>query len=449
MSQRATTIRFVAGGAIAAIVGAGVLSVSFAADVATGCSAVDAAGDAQVPATQIPPTGAPTPDGYFYFTALAVAGDGAGLTAQVRVVALQDYTTALFNGDRHDFAFTANGKAVVLGSRRFISFPSLTYPATSSVSVGGAAVAAASYKVVYDHKASTITYNLSAADLKTILGAEPAGLALTNMSAKAYAKTSPDPNSDILSDTASVAAALAYNYGGVGCAAAPGPAPSATATAAPSGSASPTPSGSASPKPSSSATPTATAVPSGSPAPGTTMRFSGPTRVQFGDTFTTTVTLTSASGQPLSGKKVTGKHGTSPVATGTTNAAGQAKITIAARDKAGKRNLVVTFAGDSGNPPRTLNRAITTVLEATRLGKAVAGTGSTRTVTVQLTDDDPTKKALAGRNVTFRFSSRTVTVRTDSTGRAKVTAGTGAAMDITFSGESGAYAPVLLRTYAS
>lgn len=466
MSPRATTVRIALGGALAALVGGTVLT-AMAADVTTGCSYTDPAGDAAVMGSDPFPPTAPAPDGDVDFTSIALAGDVVGFTVVAKLVALQEFTTKQFNGDRHEIRFTAAGKAVVIGASRFVDNPvSNMYPVTKYSSVGGTAVTPASYKVVYNVKASTITYELSSADLKTMLGVEPGGQTLSGITAQTWAKTTPQNNGDLNSDTAALGADKVYGYGIPGCKAAPAPAPSGSAgpsasgtpsasgspsasgTPRPSGSASSTPSATASgtPRPSGSSSPT----PSGtaSPAAGTQMTFTGATRVQFGDSFATTVTLKDSSGKPLAGKRVTAKHGTAAAVAGTTNSVGQVKLTTPAKDKAGRRNVVVSFAGDSSSPAKTLNRAITTVVEVTRLTKTVSGSGTTRTVTIQLTDDDATKKALAGRTLTFSYSGRTVTLKTDSTGRAKVTARTGAAMDITFAGESGAYAPVKISTFA-
>lgn len=435
----------VLGGAVAATLVAGAVLTAASAAVATsGCVTNDPPGDASV----LDQDGAP--DGDVDIASFAVAGDATGLTAVMKVVALQDYTTSIFFGDAHDISFTALGKDVTLASSRYYDPIADVYAPTSSLVVDGATATAASYKVAYDVKASTISYSVSLADLKTALGGDPSSGFLTALSAEARAKTTPEDGSDLSSDDAAAAEGVAYRYGTTGCSKAP--APTAAPTAAPSASASPKPSATATPAPSSTASPvpTASASPSASATAGsgTQMVISGAVRVQFGDAFTSLVTLKDSSGAPLSGKRVTAQHGSAPAVAGTTNSSGQVRLRTPARDRAGTRDMVVRFAGDSSAPARTVRRRITTVNEVTKLQRTVSGSGSTRTVTVRLVEDDPTTKVLAGRNVIFQFSGRTITVRTDSSGRARVTAGTGAAMDITFTGETGRYAPAKLRTYA-
>lgn len=441
--------RAVVGGAVAvAVVASGALSLSYAADPSTGCVITDPAGDAQVPGLN----GAD--DGNLDLLSAAVAGDGAGLAIALKVVALTETGPDLGLGDAHELQFTLNAKTLILGSYRYIDsgFEPVTY-----ASVAGTSASPASLKVVYDIPKSTMTFTLSAADLATMAGAPAAGKPLAGLTARAFFSTAPFSDTDVASDTATSTAV--YTYGGA-CAA---PAPTTTAMPSSSGtpSASSTPSATASASTSSTptattsasttptATPSATATPAASPAGGTTIALSGPTRVQFSDPFTTLVTLKDSAGNPLSGKRVTAKHGGAAAVAGTTNSSGQVRLTTPVKERSATRNLVVSFAGDASSPAKSVTRAITTVNEVTRLRKTVSGSGSTRTVTVQLVEDDATTKVLAGRRILVQYSGTSVTLTTDSSGRAQVTAKAGAAMDITFTGETGTYAQAKIRTYAT
>jgi hypothetical protein len=120
-------------------------------------------------------------------------------------------------------------------------------------------------------------------------------------------------------------------------------------------------------------------------------------------------------------------------------------------DAAGSRTLLVSYAGDaSGAGAAQVRRSIAVVAEVSKIAYRSSGTGSVHTFTITLTDDDsPSRHPYAGALVTFGYSGKTVSVRTDSAGRASVQAKPGAHIDVRYGGRSGYVRPATARTVVS
>ncbi len=319
----------------------------------------------------------------------SVAGDD--FTTTFKVVKLLEGGPDFSFGDRFKASFTVAGKAVtVTAERDFSGFGTKKAAAT----VAGTAVTFP-VTLIEDVKGSTIGASMSAAALEKAAGASLAGQPFSAMSATAGSiyPSNGAPNAALNWDLATAPATATYAFG-TGC----GGAGAAT-----------------------SATPTAT------------LALSAPSRVQTGDVLRVGVTFTSADGKPVAGANVTGRLGSGPATTSTTNDAGRTTVLVQVTGAAAQRGLVISAPGAA-----TAKRTITVLAERSLLNYAITGTGSSRLVSVTLTDDDaPTRHPYAGAAVTFAYSGKSVVTRTDSKGRASVRVKTGTKLDMTYAGRAG------------
>jgi hypothetical protein len=109
--------------------------------------------------------------------------------------------------------------------------------------------------------------------------------------------------------------------------------------------------------------------------------------------------------------------------------------------------LSVRAPGDAdGSGKAEARTSINVVAEVSKIAYRSSGTGSTRTFTITLTDDDARRNPFAGALVKFAYSGKSVSVRTDSAGRASVKAGAGAQINVSYAGRSGYVRPATART---
>ena len=187
-----------------------------------------------------------------------------------------------------------------------------------------------------------------------------------------------------------------------------------------------------------------------SPAPATAstiLTVSAPSRIRTSDPEPVTATLKDSEGNPVSGKRLTAQVGAGSAVAGTTDSAGQVRLLPRVVDRAGTRALVVRFAGNADGSGKTeVRRNITVLEEVSKIATASSSTGSSRTFTITLTDDDPVRNPLAGAKVTLKFNGRTVTLTTDRNGRAKLSMRNGQRVDIRYDGRPGFVLPGTART---
>ena len=136
--------------------------------------------------------------------------------------------------------------------------------------------------------------------------------------------------------------------------------------------------------------------------------------VQFGDTVTVGAKLTTEDGTPIAGKdvKLTLGATTTTVETGSD---GLAVATLTPPLVAGSYSLVAAFTGDATAQASTLTTPFTVTQEKTKLTLTVAKSGSRRTVTAKLLDDDG--KPVVGQVVTWYVNNKKVSApRTNGSG---------------------------------
>lgn len=179
-----------------------------------------------------------------------------------------------------------------------------------------------------------------------------------------------------------------------------------------------------------------------------TVTVSAPARVQTSDRAPVALTFTDSSGKPVAGAAVTARIGAGPISRATTDSGGRASFAVAVVDAAGRRNVLVSYAGDaSGAGAFQVRRDIAVLAEVSKIAYRSSGTGSVHTFTITLTDDDsPSRHPYAGAVVTFAYSGKRVSVRTNSLGRASVQAKPGARVDVSYGGRSGFVRPATART---
>ena len=116
-------------------------------------------------------------------------------------------------------------------------------------------------------------------------------------------------------------------------------------------------------------------------------------------------------------------------------------------DRAGTRSLVVRYAGDANGSGKAEKRQNVTVLaEVSKIATKSTGSGSTRTFTMTLTDDDATRHPYGGAKLSVAHSGKSVTVTTDRNGRATLTLRAGTHVDIRYAGKGGYVAAGTART---
>lgn len=137
--------------------------------------------------------------------------------------------------------------------------------------------------------------------------------------------------------------------------------------------------------------------------------------VPFGDVASVAAKLTDSGGAALPGKRLTFSVGGDSVAA-TTGADGVARAALTSSKTAGTYPMTVAFAGDDTADKVSASTPFTVVTEATRLTLAVAKSGSSRTVTATLKEDDG--KVLGGQKVDWYVNGKKVaTGATDAGGR--------------------------------
>jgi hypothetical protein len=176
-----------------------------------------------------------------------------------------------------------------------------------------------------------------------------------------------------------------------------------------------------------------------------TIAISAPSRVRTSDLEVVNATLTDSEGKPLAGKRVTAVVGAGTAVAGTTNSAGQVRLSPRVVDRAGTRVLSVRYAGDASSKTET-RKPLTLLAEVSKISTGSSGTGPTHTFTMTLTDDDAPRHPYAGAKLTVGYSGKTVTVTTDRSGRATLKLKPGTHIDVRYGGKSGFVLPATART---
>ncbi|MDQ1713669.1 MAG: hypothetical protein QOE45_3119 [Frankiaceae bacterium] len=120
--------------------------------------------------------------------------------------------------------------------------------------------------------------------------------------------------------------------------------------------------------------------------------------VQYTDAAAVATKVTDSAGKPLAGRTVTFAIG-SAKATGKSGSDGVARASLNPGLAAGAYDLVASFAGDATAAKAEVTTPFTVTAEKTKLVLTVAKSGSKRTVTAKLLDDDG--KPVAGQKVTW------------------------------------------------
>jgi hypothetical protein len=160
-----------------------------------------------------------------------------------------------------------------------------------------------------------------------------------------------------------------------------------------------------------------------------------PGLVQTSDGARVNVSMTTSDGRTAAGQKVTARVGNGRSVSATTDKQGNVTLVAPVTDAAGTPLLVVRSTGSAGKGE--LTSPLRVVAERAVLSLRSSGTGSTRTVTATLTDDDRPGRALPGQRVVLSFGGRSVAVTTDSAGRAVTQVPAGSAVEAVFAGRSG------------
>ena len=165
----------------------------------------------------------------------------------------------------------------------------------------------------------------------------------------------------------------------------------------------------------------------------------GKTSVQYTDAAAVAAKLTSSTGKALAGKTVRFQVG-SAAATARTGSDGVARAALDPRLAAGTYTLVTSFAGDATAGKVTLSTPFKVSVEVTKLALSVAKSGSKRTVTAKLLDDD--RRPVAGQVVDWFVNGKKVgSARTSSAGVATLgSAKPGQTVLAQFAGVAGKYA---------
>jgi hypothetical protein len=397
------------------LVGGG-LAVAFAADPTAGCSFTDPAGDTALP------NSVGDPDEDLDIVTAGLTKNDTALLLSIKVTALAAGPDA-FAGDDFFLDFTLNKKAFDIGSTRDVVDAGTPY-----VNVDGTdqTDAAPSLKSTYDEKTSVIEISISTADLAKLAGAPVDGAVLSSLSAASAAVLVAAGGPEQDADDAKPKDPVVWVFGASSCS-------GATASGSPSPGASASPG--ASPPPSDTGT--------------ATIAVSAPARIQTSDPEPVTATLKDSSGQPMAGKRVTAQVGAGKAVAGTTNSAGQVRLNPVVIDKAGTRALVVRYAGDSSGAGKAETRkSLTVVGEVSKLATRSSGSGSSRTFTITLTDDDAVRHPYASARLSVSYSGRTVAVTTNSAGQASLKIRSGTHVDIRYAGRTGYVQATSARTVA-
>ena len=164
----------------------------------------------------------------------------------------------------------------------------------------------------------------------------------------------------------------------------------------------------------------------------------GATKVQYGDTATVSSKVTDASGAPVSGAPVTFALGRL-ITNAKTNDDGVATAKLTPTSAAGAYSLVATYAGSDTVGKATLSTPFSITTEKSLLALRSTSSGTKRTVTATLRDDD--RHALAKQVVAWFVNGKAAgKSTTSSTGTAKFVAKHGQTVKAVFAGVTGKYA---------
>jgi hypothetical protein len=281
----------------------------------------------------------------------------------------------MFTGHRFQYEFAVGGKVVVLSADE-------TGPGTGSVD--GAVNESLAVEAVFDEPSSQVVLSVTRASLMQALGlALPDGTTLTGVAARSYALT---PATATVADTASPEDARQAEY-----------------------------------------------VLGDSTCFRPKLTVSAPAEVQTSDRAIVTIGLTTSDDRVATGQRVVARVGGGAWVSATTDAQGMTTLNLPVTDPAGTRALVVRTSGDAGDGE--LRSSVRVLVERSVLSLRSSGSGSTRTLTATLTDDDG--RALTAQRVVFTFSGRSVATTTDSRGRSTVSVPPGTVADVAFGGRAG------------
>ena len=293
-----------------------------------------------------------------------------------------------FTGHRFEYEFVAGGKTVVLRANTTGEGTGL---------VDGRANPDLVVTAVFDQPSSQVVLSVDRASLAKVLDAElPNGGVLSGVAARSYART---PATASVADTATPedAGKAVYVVGDNEC---------------------------FRPK----------------------MSIAAPARVQTSDVAVVSVALVTSDGRVAKKQQVTARVGTGRAVSATTDDAGTATLLVPVVDAAGDTSLAVRSFGDAGEGQ--LRTDLRVLVERSLLTLKRSGTGSTRTVTATLTDDDAPKRALSGQRVTFTFGGRSIVATTDRAGRATARVPARSVVDVSFAGRTGFLSAAKARTTA-
>jgi hypothetical protein len=164
----------------------------------------------------------------------------------------------------------------------------------------------------------------------------------------------------------------------------------------------------------------------------------GATSVQYGDAASVAAKVTSSTGSALAGKNVTFTIGSKSV-TAKSGPDGVARAALAPGVTAGSYSVVAAFAGDATASKVSLTTPFTVAVEKTKVALSVAKSGSKRTVTAKLLDDD--NHAVAGQTVNWYVNGKKVgSGKTDAAGAVTYVAKAGQTVVAEFLAVTGKYA---------
>jgi hypothetical protein len=170
----------------------------------------------------------------------------------------------------------------------------------------------------------------------------------------------------------------------------------------------------------------------------TTLTSTGVTTAQFGDGVLAQAKLTTTKGVALVGRTVTFTLA-GATATGSTDASGVAAATIQLGTATGTQSLTAGYAGDATTTPATTSTPFSVKAEKTGLTLSAVKSGTARTVTARLMDDDAHPVAAQRLTVFVNGVKRTV-LTTDARGTAVFRgAVAGQTVRVSFAGVAGQY----------
>lgn len=299
-------------------------------------------------------------------TAVAINTTPTDLVAYVKVAALGD-KPANFQGDRFEVSFTTGGKEYTFAVGRISGDGGVTSNPNRG-QVNGTTNAGLKVAGTFDKVNNTVLVKVDRAALSTVHGSAIGdGMTLTGVRAETIGL---QPGLQFYADVAQATDAAQRTY-------------------------------------------TVGVSPCFEP-PAAKLVNTGRTSVQFTDAAALATKLTDSAGAPLAGRTVRFAVGAKSV-TAKTGSDGVAKASLNPGVVAGAYTLVTSFAGDATAGKVSLTAPFTVVAEKTRIVLTVAKSGTRRTVTARLVDDDG--RAVAGQVVTFYVNGKKVSApRTSSSG---------------------------------